>query len=433
MYRNDYGIADVLQLLGIPFDMPTSGRREVRIKCPYCGTKDFSVNLERSTWHCYHCGKDQDIGGGMFPLYADIRGLRDNKEAKKEIEERLFGSQGDRAYKRVEIKVKKAKDYPAKVAVRDIAYKMLVRQLPLWSKHRQALYARGLNDQDIQDGQYLTVPYGGYESIAENLIKAGVSLAHVPGFLQRSNGHWTMTNAYNSGIMIPVVDVFKRIQGIQIRFDKPMNPHNKYQWFTTAGRPQGGHARGWVHVAGSVCAKTVLLTEGSLKANVIFALSDKKPAVIAVPGVNVLEFLKPTLEIFKKNGTTAIVGAFDMDMFQNPIVLLAFFKMDELITGLGMTIRHMTWDRSYKGFDDFLFACKQKGMMPAVKKWTLIELLERGLTKYVLQSFESEQDPGKKQIWKRVCDYLSSHGILPPQTEVTASGFASQGQAKKKG
>lgn len=413
MYRNDYGIADVLQLLGISFELPRGGRNSVRIECPFCHTKDFSIDFVKNAWHCFHCGKDEDVGGGMFGLYAHLRGLSSKKEAKDEVEERLFGPADDKQYKRIEINKQRETNYPAKIAIRDIAYKLLLPQLELWSKHRQALYERGLTDQDIAGGQYASVPFGDFEGYARRIKAAGGILSHVPGFLRRSNGNWTLTNVYASGIMIPVVDAFRRIQGIQIRLDDPPDPHHKYRWLSTGSRPSGGKAHGWVHVAGTVSEKAAILTEGPLKANVIHALHEAHPTVLAVPGVNLLEKLKPTLEFAKQKGMTEIVGGFDMDLFKNPVVLLNFFKMDDLIENLGMRIRHMTWDAAYKGFDDYLLACKQAGQSPSVRLWTISQLIGRGLGRYVIESMQKEPDAVKKDIWKRVYEYMRGHNLVP--------------------
>lgn len=355
MYRTDYGIADIMNLLGIPCPAPRGGRSEVLITCPFCGReKKFAVDLIKNFWHCYYCNADDKMGGGMYHLYALLRNLSDAKEAKAEIEERLFGKNNKKTYTRVPIKsTAKSNDEPAPIGRRDTAYRALLPLLRLSATHCEKLRARGLSDDDIEQGLYRSVPFKGFEAIADILLDNGVDLSHIPGFLRRHTGQWTLTNAFDSGILIPVRDYFGRVEGFQIRFDRPKTPHDKYMWLSTAERPQGARTHGWPHVIGNP-ESTVYITEGPLKANVIHALSGL--TVIAVPGVNSIHYLGPVLDYFKSNGTKTIVNAFDMDLFTKPEVQRAFKKMNVLIKQHGLNIQFIRWDSNYKGLDDYLLA-----------------------------------------------------------------------------
>lgn len=356
MYQHDFGIADVMKLLGMASPEPRAGKSEALMTCPFCGReKKFTVDLVKNTWHCYYCGKDHEIGGGMLHLYAYYRNLADVKSANKEIRERLFGKDNEKNYKRVAVNVKKVDDEPAPIEKRSSAYRALLPLLKLSSMHIQKLRDRGLSDRDIELGLYRSVPYRGFEAIAEILTENGIDLSHVPGFLCRHSGQWTLTNAYSSGIMIPVIDFYGRIEGFQIRFDEPKDPHNKYMWFSTAGRPLGGRTYGWVHIAGRP-QKTVYITEGPLKGNVIHALSGM--TVISVPGVNSINHLEPTLDYFKSKGTTTIVNAFDMDLFSKKEVQQAFKRMNGVIRSHDLKLQLIKWDNKYKGLDDYLYSRK---------------------------------------------------------------------------
>jgi DNA primase len=355
MYQIDYGIEDILNLLGIPCPAPRQGTNEIVMTCPFCGKKKkFAADLSNNVWHCYYCNKDSEIGGGMYHLYALQRGLPDAKAAKKEIEERLYGTSGKKEYRRIPVKhTVKVDDEPAPIERRDKAYRALLPLLRLSDVHREKLYARGLSDSDIEKGMYRSIPYKGFSAIAGILRDNGTDLSHVPGFLYSRHSGWTLTNSYDSGIMIPVCDYFGRIEGFQIRFDNPKDPHNKYMWLSTVNRPQGARTHAWVHIAGNP-EKSVYITEGPLKANVIHALSGF--TVIAVPGVNSISYLGPTLDYFKSNGTESVVSAFDMDLFKNPVVLRAFKKMNCLITNHGLSVKLIRWDSNFKGLDDFLLS-----------------------------------------------------------------------------
>lgn len=91
----------------------------------------------------------------------------------------------------------------------------------------------------------------------------------------------------------------------------------KFRWISSIGKQDGTKAECWTHLAGAP-QKTVILTEGPLKADIIHQLTGD--TVLAVPGVNSLNHLEEALVYLKEQGTVHIMTAFDMDYLTNPNV-----------------------------------------------------------------------------------------------------------------
>lgn len=405
--KNQYGIADVMQLLGLPVEPPRAGRNEVDMTCPFCGyKKKMAVDYHKNYFHCYKCGE----GGGKFDLYMKLRGMPTWQEAREEIEERLFGPRQDKPYRCLVIKTAPASQYrPAPIGRRDTAYRALLNILRLSQTHHDDLRARGLSDAAIESGLYRSIPFKGFDALGNMLTDAGVDLSHVPGFLKRSAGNYAFTNAYGSGILIPVRDFYGRIQGMQVRYDRPPKGR-KYQWLSTVGKPEGGEAHGWVHLVGKP-QKRIFLTEGALKANVIHALSHF--TLIALQGVNSQKYLEKTLDFLKSRGVEQIVGVFDMDMFEKPEVLSAFLSMDAAVRARHLQLQHLTWDKAYKGFDDYLLACRQKKAAFHPTGWTDIFALLR--TNGVIDFLETRYatlPADEKRRWQASYEKLVARGLL---------------------
>jgi DNA primase len=372
-HKFDFGITDILPLLGISFD--DTGRRKLLIDCPFCGKrKHFSIDTTENIFHCYRCG----VSGGMLHLYSMLANM-DRKQALEEIRDKLGSGEGIQpASIRRQVEKEAPNLYHAgPIEQRNAVYTALLKLLWLSATHRNSLYKRGLNDAEIERAQYRSIPIMGYDKIAYKLLAQGLELKGVPGFF-RTHGYpnegirdlrWTLRYS-RSGILIPIRDLQGRIQGMQIRYDEPIvakdpkNPEEikvrRYGWLSTNENERRSYLDGakadiWIHIAGKP-QKSMLFTEGALKMDVIHALSGRSG--IAVPGVNNLYFLDEWLEQLYQLGTREIVNAYDMDLFNKTEVLEAYQKANTIIRQHGMSVRKIRWDPAYKGFDDFL--CAQK-------------------------------------------------------------------------
>lgn len=98
-----------------------------------------------------------------------------------------------------------------------------------------------------------------------------------------------------------------------------------------------------------------------MKADIIHHITGL--TVIAVPGVNSLNHLKETLEYVQSKGTTKIMTAFDMDYLKNPHVKDGYFNLSAMLAQSGIDYGTYLWDPQYKGLDDYVWHCRQEGLL----------------------------------------------------------------------
>ena len=180
---------------------------------------------------------------------------------------------------------------------------------------------------------------------------------------------------------------------MQIRFDPlPENApeeekdrYHRYAWFSSAGWKQGCSVRGvsQIHFAGfsseeEQTPETVGLTEGALKADVASAISGKP--FIALIGVGNQEQLPSVLGYLKDHGTKRISVFVDMDLYENAHVASALKGIEEKVTLSGLEFAAWSWDRNYKGIDDWLLECRNRGRITEASNLTgLVKRLKPGL------------------------------------------------------
>lgn len=338
---------DIIPLIGIPY--PPYGRSSYYISCPCCDEsprkRHLNINLIKDVFRCPRCG----FSGGVFDLYAHYAGI-DRANARETLLERL--NMRDNA---------PVKDRPAPafepmiespvtdVESRDATYSAFLDCLTLATDHRDNLLNRGLSEEEIKRLGYKTTPAVGTATIARQLISDGFYLTGVPGFYRDKEDRWNFVHEYR-GILIPVRDPKGKIQGLQIRRDNVSK--RKFRWVSSVGKKDGCRAEGWTHLAG-LPRKTVILTEGPMKADVISFLTGQ--TVLAVPGVNALTQLEATLEYLRDSGTESIMTAFDMDFLTNPHVQNGYRELTGLLSRMGYRYGTYLWNPEYKGLDDFVW------------------------------------------------------------------------------
>ena len=77
--------------------------------------------------------------------------------------------------------------------------------------------------------------------------------------------------------------------------------------------------------------------------------------MLAVPGVNSLTHLEEALVYLKEQGTCHIMTAFDMDYLSNPNVENGYFRLQEVLSKVGIQYGTYLWDPQYKGLDDYVW------------------------------------------------------------------------------
>lgn len=336
-------MTDVVVLLGLP--QPPAGRISCYVRCPCCdGERDrhLNINFKKEVFRCAKCG----VSGGIFDLYALFTGT-DRDRVWSELAERLrLGGQ---------VRVhRESFQQPVETPIADIStrhrtYSTLLSMLGLANAHRENLHNRGLSDRDIAKLGYKSMPLANNSELVHRVLETGADPQGVPGFFRTKAGWWSFVHQ-RSGILIPVRDMQGRIQGLQLRLDNTEN--RKFRWISSVELTGGCGSPAWTHLAGKP-GKMVVLTEGPMKADVIHALSGL--TVLAVPGVNALQWLEEALGELQKQGVREIKTAFDMDYITNCYVQSAYEKLMALLGRMGFRYGTYVWDPRYKGLDDFIW------------------------------------------------------------------------------
>ena len=136
-------------------------------------------------------------------LYAKINCIT-NREAVNELSERIGNTMPK--------KVKQAISTPMKSLIeRHNVYYDMLKLFKLNNNHHKALLKRGLQEDNIQQFMYKSLPATEYESRIINELSAKYDLRGVPGFY-RKYGEWHMYSADCGGFLIPVcnkADIYK--------------------------------------------------------------------------------------------------------------------------------------------------------------------------------------------------------------------------------
>lgn len=337
---------DIISLLGIPY--PPSGRSSYYVQCPCCDDsprkKHLNINLKKEVFRCPRCG----VSGGIFDLYAIYTGVpRD--EVRNAILARLGVSETKPNLQQLNPPKMRIECPLTDIDARHATYSALLSKLSLAPDHKENLLNRGLTESDIERLGYKTTPMMGMAQIAKQLQADGFYLAGVPGFYRDDNGAWTFIHE-KRGILIPVRDMYNRIQGLQIRRDNVQK--RKFRWVSSTEMNDGCKAEGWTHLVGPV-RPMLVLTEGPMKADVINALTGM--TVLAVPGVNTLTQLEVALTELRSEGLAEIKTAFDMDFASNHHVQNGYNSLLQLLDDMGFRYGTYLWDPSYKGLDDYIW------------------------------------------------------------------------------
>ncbi len=385
---------------------------EVMTTCPCCGGTRFSVNLDKQVGHCLTATCSSGGRGlNAKQFYSVDRGISTDA-AYHEIMSSLGYDNGGKGteIRKDRVVMEIPKEAPiASVVQRELAYSQFLEELELEDEDYEELKSRGFTDETIAECGYKTFPDKGKDyafALCRKLQSNGISLKGIPGFYQK-NGDWTFVQA-TKGIIMPCKDAGNRIMSLQIRkrdnlrkmFDGELEA--KCTWFSSKGR-EGGCSSGasvhfacdwiWKIVTGKDGTKAGMfvpifeqpnenakkgfaLTEGFMKADLFHQFRPDIP-VIAVPGVNALNQLKPNLIWLKKKGVEVILHCYDMDYQTNPNVEAAMKNTKELIQECGLEYKLCTWNTyaevngqkvdCLKGIDDYL-AYKKAGIIPHIKR-----------------------------------------------------------------
>jgi hypothetical protein len=348
---------DVVPLLPLP--QPPRGKSSYYAPCPNCDSgrgreKHLNISFAKNVFRCPRCGWN----GGIFDLYAYYTNTPRGK-VRDELMRILKKENPDSPAMPQARPIAPDSAEPdelqaADVGTRHDVYDAMLSMLSLAPDHKENLLGRGLSEQTVAGNCYKTTPMVGGRVIAKRLIEAGLHLKGVPGFYIDNNGSWNLA-PLRRGIMIPVRDGNRRIQGVQIRRDNVAR--RKYRWLSSAdieGGTSGCRAEGWMHIAGPARDRIILI-EGPMKADIVHHLTGQ--TVLAIPGVNSLKHLEKVLLELKAGGLVHIMTAFDMDFLANPHVKKAYDELANLFGQTGLRYGTYLWRPDYKGLDDYILKC----------------------------------------------------------------------------
>lgn len=323
--------------------------------CPVCGRADWcSIAADRSLAICMRFPSDRPSRNGGY--------VHRPKSGKWPGAGRAVGPV--------------AADDPEPAAPpgrRDAAYRGLMALLPLSSRHRDALLARGFSAAEVDRLGYGSLT--GHEP-ADLFCRfsRSVDRAAVPGFhrlKQGAYGHYWSIDA-PPGLLVPCLSPGGLIRGIRVRPDEP-GDGGKYRWLSSKGRPGGASSGVHCHVArpDAVAAGTVWVTEGEIKADL--SAARLAATVLSIPGVSSWARAMADLAELLPGGGRVVV-ALDMDWRTKPQVHAAAWDLAAACAARDYAVEVATWDGQYKGLDDALAAGARPDRNPrsilTEPKWT---------------------------------------------------------------
>lgn len=372
-------IQKVSSLLGI--EVQNANREQIRARvCPFCGSRTaFSMDKQNNTWHCFACGEK----GNSITLYSKLKKVS-NKIAYKALLE--YAEE-----EHIETEEEKAKK-PRLTYKRFEANKTLLEELKLSKDHEENLLSRGLAKDDISRLGYKTLDipnmsYDDRDALAKSVIKKIEKLEEN----ERISGFYDLNSdkpkiAYQQrGILIPVRNIRREIEGFQIRHDSlPENAtenqkalFHRYGWFTSGGKSSGIRVSGIgnIHHAGNwyyaTQVRSVFITEGALKADIAATILDRMKGdahhlFLGLTGVQNVSQLKEELQLLANFQLREVKLCVDMDYLTNKNVKQALENIKKIVqevhyiddngnpVSLNYTV--VKWNPEYKGIDDFLKA-----------------------------------------------------------------------------
>ena len=271
----------------------------------------------------------------------------------------------------------------APIEIRNAVYEELIRRSLALKYYSQlidgpgGLLSRGLRESDTQNYGALPRTHKERASLTHALNKFlkvrfpeyvgrinHPAIIGVPGFWQDGVGNiqlWSPRDYNMPLLVIPYRDGKGRIQACQLRLHRNDIPagEKKYRWLACPFQFRGASSGTPIHFtfkpADLSPGKMVIITEGSLKADVLVSLRPKA-RVIATGGVSCSHV--ETIEAARPYN--ALI-AFDTDYKTNPAVarqlarLIAARERDIVAHRLSTSTRIVAWQR-YKGIDDAILA-----------------------------------------------------------------------------
>jgi hypothetical protein len=271
----------------------------------------------------------------------------------------------------------------APIEIRNAVYEELIRRSPAMKYYSQlidgpdGLISRGLRESDTQNYGALPRTHKERASLAQTLNRflkvrfpeyasrsTHPAIIGVPGFWQDETGNiqlWSHRDYNMPFLVIPYRDDEGRIQACQLRLHRNdlRTGEKRYRWLACQFECRGTSSGTPIHFTFKPATlppgRTVIITEGALKAQTLISLRPKARA-IATSGVSCSH-----AEIIDAARPYNVLITFDADYKTNPAVarqlarLIATRERDIVIHRLSTSTKILRW-RTYKGIDDAVFA-----------------------------------------------------------------------------
>lgn len=241
-------------------------------------------------------------------------------------------------------------------------YAAFLDHLVLAKNHETDLRRRGLGSVSIDLHGYKSMPPMRFITEICRRLSGNFDLRGVPGFYTRG-GIWHFVDYRQAtGFLIPIRNRKHEICALTLRRDAEQKP--KYQIISSPWQPNGTSSGTPPHFAtlGKICRrediKSVVITEGVLKANVASELSNQ-PIVGLVSVTTFNESLpvqlKETFPLLRE-----VKIAFDMDALTNEAVAAQRNRLCETLRAANLKPTILTWNSAFKGIDDYLLSTRVK-------------------------------------------------------------------------
>lgn len=243
---------------------------------------------------------------------------------------------------------------------RNRVYRLLLSKLTLADRHVDHILDRGVDEGFIQAKGFKTLPLDGRYQLSKEIRSAlgDDALVGIPGFRQAEGKHgfyWTLGG--RPGLLIPILDVERRVIGCQIRVDDPPEGVKKYQTLSSGAQPGGTSCGILFHVAiPSVVddPEEVWITEGPIKAEIAAEFLNRK--VVAVTGV---ANWRGICQVLQELGAKKVITAYDFDDKPKTVEIVRH-HLKAMLADLkvaGFIVEKAWWPKvKGKGIDDLLMA-----------------------------------------------------------------------------